>query len=272
VADLAIVFHEPHFGDHHAVFDLLVTAGTIDLSFGHVGIMHESYIFIFSQPFGLIVTGVAAFLRSPAFSLDDIPMALFTGDMAGPHKIQVVESKPLELDILPGNLMAGRAIPQGKMSDLPFGLLEVAEIASGVGHFDVGPHHNLGVAARATQLLAPPQVAQVELMIEADPFFESDLAGQDICGMAAHPQATGVFNLGVGFGAVFLGYVLNHRVNGLEFGPHGFPRLRGIMAVHAGYLIVFGSLPGFIIRLHNMAAVAERGAGAVEKQGGKKDK
>jgi hypothetical protein len=43
-------------------------------------------------------------------------------------------------------------------------------------------------------------------MIEENPFFKSDFPRQNIGGMATRPQAASVFNLGVGFRAVFSCY------------------------------------------------------------------
>src|SRR3989304_825867 len=97
----------------------------------------------------------------------------------------------------------------------------------------------------------------MELMIEADSFFVSDLPRQDVGGMATRPQAAGVLNLGVGFGAVFFGHYLNDMVDGLELRPHRRLGLGRDMTGHTGHLIVLRSFPGLVIRLHDMATVAE---------------
>jgi hypothetical protein len=102
------------------------------------------------------MTGIAPFLGSLAFSLNDVEVTLLAGDMAGTDKIQMVESEPLELNSLSRDLMAGGAIPQGKGSSLPLRALEVAEITGALRHLDVCSHDDLGVAARAAQLFAPP--------------------------------------------------------------------------------------------------------------------
>jgi hypothetical protein len=121
-----------------------------------MGIVHEGYIFVFSQALGLIMTGITPLLGSLALSLNDIEVTLLTGDVAGTDKIQMVESEPLELDILSRELMAGGAFPQGKGSALSLRVLEVAEIAGALRHLDVCAHHDLRVAARAAQLFTPP--------------------------------------------------------------------------------------------------------------------
>jgi hypothetical protein len=146
----------------------------------------------------------------------------------------------------------------------------MAEVAGTIRHLYVSTYHDLAVAACAAQLFAPPQISQMEFMIEADPFFVSDLPPQDIGGMAARPQAAGVFNLGVGFGAVFFGHDLDYMVDGLEFRPHRRLGLGGHMTGHTGHLIVLRSFPGLVIRSHDMASVAERGAHAIEKQANEK--
>jgi len=118
MADLTVVFHEPNLGGLESVLDLFMALGAIDLSLGHVGVVHEGYVRVLIQPLGLIVTGITPVLAGMAFALDDVAVAFFAGDMAGPHKIQVIESKTLKLDVLLGNLMTGRAIPQGKETRL----------------------------------------------------------------------------------------------------------------------------------------------------------
>lgn len=131
------------------MLDLLMAAGTIHFSFGHVGIVHEGNISVFIQAFRLIVTGITPLLGGMAFSLDDILVAFLTGDMASPDKIQMVKSESLELNVLLGNLVAGGAIPQGKRTGLPFGGLQMAEVAGTIRHLYVGAYHDLAVAARA---------------------------------------------------------------------------------------------------------------------------
>jgi hypothetical protein len=156
VADFTVVLQEPDLGRLQAVFNIYVAVGTVHLSFGHVGIVHEGYIFIFRQPVGLIVAGITAVLGGFSLSLDDVPVALFAGDVAGPDKIQMVKSESLELNVLLGNLVTGGAIPQGKRTDLPFDGLQMAEVAGAICHLYVGAYHDLAVAARATELFAPP--------------------------------------------------------------------------------------------------------------------
>jgi len=95
----------------------------------------------------------------------------------------------------------------------------VAEVAGAVGHLDVGAYHNLAMATRAAKLLSPPQVSQMEPVIEADSFFVNHLPRQDFGGMAAHAQAARIFDLGIRFGAVFSGYNLDDVVKGLKLGP-----------------------------------------------------
>jgi hypothetical protein len=87
--------------------------GTIDLSLGHVDIMHEGNIGVLIQPLGLIVTGVTPVLGRVAFTQDDVPVAFFAGNMAGSGKIQMIEGETLEQKVLLGKLVTGRAISQG---------------------------------------------------------------------------------------------------------------------------------------------------------------
>jgi hypothetical protein len=157
-----------------------------------VGIVQEGYVFVFVQPLGLVVAGVAAVLRCFSFTLDDILVALLAGNMAGPYEIQMVESKPLKLDILSGDFMASCAIAQGERTLLPAGGLEMAEVAGTIRYLNVCAHHNLAVAACAAKLLSSAQVPQVKFVVEADPFFVSHLSRQDVRGVTARPEAGGL--------------------------------------------------------------------------------
>ena len=182
------------------------------------------------------------------------------------RKIFMVERESLELNVFFGILMAGGAIAQGENPLLPFRMFEVTEETGAFGHLDVRAYDDLGVAARAAQLFAAPEVSQMKLVIEENPLFEGKLLRQKTGGMAIGPQATGVLDLGVGLGAVLLGHELDDGIDRLELDPEGFPGLWRIMTVHAGDLVVLGGLPGVIIGIHDVAAVAEGGAGGVIKQ------
>jgi len=83
--------------------------------------------------------------------------------------------------------------------------------------------------------------------------------------MAVGPQAAGVFDLGVGFGAVFFGHELDDGIDGLELDPEGLAGLGRVMAGDAGYVIVLRGFPGIVIRLHDVATVAKGGGGGVIK-------
>ena len=138
------------------MLDLQVAARAIYLPFGHMGIVHEGYIFVFFQSFGLIMAGITPLFGGLAFPLNDIEVTLFAGDVAGTDKIQMVESESLELNILSREFMAGGTITQGKGSSLSLRMLEVAEITSALSHLNVCAHNDLRVAAGAAQLFPPP--------------------------------------------------------------------------------------------------------------------
>jgi hypothetical protein len=142
----------------------------------------------------------------------------------------------------------------------------MAEVAGTIGHLDMGPHHDLAMAARAAKLLAPPQVTQVKSVVKSDSLLIGHLPRENVGGMAARAQTAGVFDLGVGFGAVFFGHDLDHVVDGLELGPHRRFGLGRHMTGHAGHLIVLRSLPGLEIGPHDVTTVAKRRAHAVVKQ------
>jgi hypothetical protein len=81
--------------------------------------------------------------------------------------------------------------------------------------------------------------------------------------VAIGPQAAGVLDLGVRFGTVLFGHELDDRIDGLKLDPEGLPGLGGVMAGDTGYVVMLGGPPGVIIRCHNVATVAEGGAGGV---------
>ena len=88
--------------------------------------------------------------------------------------------------------------------------------------------------------------------------------------MASGLLTAGVFDLGVRFGTILLGHVLNHGIDGLELNPYGRLGLGWVMALHAGHLIVLGGFPGVVVGSHDVATVAKRGAGTVKEQADEK--
>jgi hypothetical protein len=240
MADIAVVLHKPHFGGLHAVFDLLMASRAFHFSFGDMGVVHEGDVIVFGETFRFVVTVVTFLPVGVALPLDDVGVTHFTGDVTRAGKILVVEREPLELNILLGEFMTGGAIPQREHPFLFRFVPEVAEEAGAVGHLDVRADNDLGVAACAAQLLAAPEVAQVEFVIEADPFLIGlPLRCQQFLGVASRSQATGVLDLGVGLGAVLLGHILDHGIHRLKLGPQKRFGLRRIMAGDAGDIFVF---------------------------------
>ena len=91
-----------------------------------------------------------------------------------------------------GDGVAADATDDGLFLDL--GRLEVAEVTGGRSDGDVAPLDDLRVAARAAQLLALPQLAEVVGVIEPDPEI-IDLSLQQPLRVAAGAQAGRVVDL-----------------------------------------------------------------------------
>jgi hypothetical protein len=107
VAGLTAIFHKPDLSLLQPMFDIPVAAGAIHFALGHMRIVKQGRITVFGQPIRLIMADVTTLLRSMAVSLDDVEVAFFAGDMAGAHKILMVEGESRKLDILFGDFMAG---------------------------------------------------------------------------------------------------------------------------------------------------------------------
>jgi hypothetical protein len=139
----------------------------------------------------------------------------------------------------------------------------MAKETRGIGSFKVGAHHNLGMAANASHLVKGFEIPEMKSVIEMNRLFIGDLFFHEFLGVASFPETARVLDLRIWPGAVFLGHILNHRIERLDFGPNrgfGFGR---VVTRHAGHVVVFGVLPGIIIRHHIVAAFAERRAGRI---------
>lgn len=106
----------------------------------------------------------------------------------------------------------------------------------------------------------------MEPVIETNSPLIGDFFRQDIGGMTTRPQTAAIFDLGIRLGAVSLGGHRNHMVDGLKLGPQGGLGFGRQMTGNTSHLIVLRFLPGPVIGLHDVTAVAERRAQAVEKE------
>jgi hypothetical protein len=142
-----------------------------------------------------------AFFGDITVSFGNVYMALVAGDA----KFQIGlmgEGEPLMLHHFSGHTMAGWTASRGLAGGSP---LEMADIAYLLGHRNMFPLDDLGVAACASKFHSPAEFAQMIFMIENDRTFESYLAFQDPLAVTPGLHAHLVFDLGPGARVVGIG-------------------------------------------------------------------
>ena len=75
-----------------------------------------------------------------------------------------------------------------KDTNLPFSWLEVAGVTNVFDHLNVRAHDDLRFVVYAAKFLPPAKVSRVELVVEADSFFESNLPGMFVKWQPDHRQ------------------------------------------------------------------------------------
>jgi hypothetical protein len=148
--------------------------------------------------------------------------------------------------------------------------LKVADEAAAFRHRDVVSLDDLGMTARAAQLLAPSQVSQVDPVVENDRL-ELDPAFEEPLVMASHPETALVRDLGPGLGLdIELCPVAEDLVEAFELDPQEGPHPRRIVALAALDARMSGLLPALVEGLHVVAYGAELVLGSVLGQAGEK--
>jgi hypothetical protein len=238
MANLAVIFYKSDLGGFNPMLHLRVAARAINFAIAHMRIVEQDFVLMFGPPFRFIMAVVTPLHRSLAIPLGDIGMAFFTGNMFGADEILVAEIKSGQGDVFRGDLMAGEAIPKRQSSLGIFPPFQVAKETGGVGHLKVRADHNLGMTGYAPQLGAVNHLPKMKFVVERNPFSVGNLFFQKLCGMTPFAQAAGVFNFGVGSGTVFLGYILNDRIDGLDLGPNRSSDIGRVVAFYAGNFAV----------------------------------
>jgi hypothetical protein len=141
---------------------------------GYVKLVHEWGISVPLKLLRLVVTGVAALSWGLTIPLNHVEVALLASDMPL-HDRLVIEGDGPHLNVRLGRRMTDGTAAEGV--EFPRGLhpLEVAEVAGGGGNLDVCSHHDLGMAACASELSPPAFLFQVRAMVKDDPPLEGHL-------------------------------------------------------------------------------------------------
>jgi hypothetical protein len=148
--------------------------------------------------------------------------------------------------------------------------LEVANEAAAFCHRDVISLDDLGMAARATQLLASAKVRQMNLVVKDD-FLERDPSFEESFVMAPRPETAFVWDLGPGLGLdIEFCPVAEDLVEAFELDSQKGPDPGRIMALAAFDSGMGGFLPALVERLHVMADGTELMMGGVFGRAGEK--
>src|SRR5574337_675533 len=251
--------------------DLRVAAPALDVVAGYVEVVDERGVRVAPELLRLVVTREAALARRRAVALDDVQVALLAGD-AATHDLLVVEPDGAHQDVALGRLVAARAAGDGREFAPRLHPLEVAEEAGRLGDLEVPLDDDLGVAARAAEGPAHAGRVEVRTVVEQDAPSEGDrpLALEPVPGMTARSEAAPVLHDGERLRAVRLGRPFHHLRDGLVLDPERVAELGGIVALNAPHVAVPRNLPRLDIGTHDVAGVAERGAGAELPESGKR--
>ncbi len=151
------------------------------------------------------------------------------------------------------DLMAAGAGGQTLVEELVF---EVAKKTRRGGHRHVLALHDLAVATRAAQLLAATESQQVRRVVEVNALI-FHAARKQAGLMAAGAEATGVGYFRRRPGPFAAGDVLGqlHQPQQLAAKLVGEPRRK--VALDAGHVLMARFLPRLVVRLHDVAGIAE---------------
>ena len=201
------------------------------------------------------MAGEAAFAGHVAVAADQVAVAVLAVDAVLEGQLMREFHAAAQVELLLGNLVAMRAGAELLVEGL---VLEVAEETGGGGHGHVLALHDLAVTTRAAEGLAPPALLQVRRVVEGNAV-KIDEAGKQAAFMAAGAEATGVGNLGRGPRAGAGGHVLEQLHQAQHLAADLAAHARREVALDAGHVLVAGLLPRLVVRLHDVATVAEHG-------------
>src|SRR3972149_1700591 len=243
------------------VLDLAVAAGTLNIVPSDVKVVDEFRVPVAVELLRLIVAGEAPVARRLAVALDDVQVALRTGD-AATDQLLVVEPDRADHDVAFRRSVTPGAAGDGLQLPPDLHPLEVAEEAGGLRHLDVGPHDDLGVTARAPELPPAADLLEVGAVIKDDPPFEHHLALQESPLMTTRAEATRILDLGERLRAIRLRGPLRHLGERLVLDPEGVPEAGRVMTLNTRYHVVLGGPPRLHERHHDVPGTTEQRARA----------
>ncbi len=172
------------------VLDLHVALVAFDLVLGDVGGVHQVRVLDLVKPLLFPVALVAVLVGNAAVADDCVAVAFVAGEAVVENR-DVVES---------GSVLAHQglflvAVVAVVDPGIVFALLEVADETGAFGDRDMLPLDDLGVTARALELLSPFRVGQVDLMVE-NHLVELNLSFEQPLFVAARAKAAFVADLG----------------------------------------------------------------------------
>jgi hypothetical protein len=226
--------------------------------------MHQVGVAVLVQSVVFEVAAVAILPGDSAIAQDNLAVALVAAE------VFLKDDRMVETHFIRAQAFPEMAV--GAAGDLGVVLagLEMADEATALRHGDVVSLDDLGMAARAAQLLAPSQVSQVDLVVEDDRL-ELDPAFEESFVMASHPETAFVRDLGPGLRFdIELCPVAEDLVEALELDPEEGPHSRRVVALAALDSGMGGLLPALVERLHVVANGAELVLGSVLGRPGEK--
>jgi len=213
--------------------------------------MHQVSVAVLLQPVIFEVAAVAVFAGNGAVAEDDLAVTLVAAEVFLKDD-RMVEARFIRAQVFP-------EMAVGAAGDLGIVLagLEMADEAAAFRHRNVVSLDDLGMTARAAQLLAPSQVSQVDLVVENDRL-ELDPALEEPFVMASHPETALVRDFGPGLGLdIELCPIAEDLVEAFELDPEEGPHSWRIVALAALDAGMGGLLPALVEGLHVVAYGAE---------------
>jgi hypothetical protein len=237
--------------------DRPMTQLTLEIVLAEMHLVHTGGIVVSCDPLRFVVASVAPILVGRPVARGHPVMARNAGHQVA-NVLRMVDDPALGLD--PRRLdVTARAARDGLALRAS---AEVTQEAGALRDRDVISLHDLRVAARASELLAAPQVREVLPVVEPHSE-ERELTLQLPGGMTAGSQARGVLDLGPRSRSVRARDVLYDLVRGLHLSHRLGPDSGGVVTPDARHAVMRGGGPGIVVRLHVVAVGAEAGLGAV---------
>jgi len=173
---------------HKTMADFLMAVETGNVVFGDVILVDKRDVVETGEFFRLVMASKATVLLRLSFSLDHIEMAVFAINMLGSYKILVVVYHVSNLEVLCWKIMTAQTTSNGlEFSSFPSSL-EMAQIASVVGYFNMFANDYLGMARYTTEVPTALYLSQMGTVIKLDSFFGYQWSFEKPVRMASRAQ------------------------------------------------------------------------------------